>query len=373
MILLRQPSARKLEKLFRNEDFTDKTILHYTGGMFGIGCKASSRGAIDRIQKLKQRSGKEGLILLAPHIDWFAIQGIHVPDRLRPLLDQYWPGNLTVVFPCRDERFAHLAVQGKVAFRVPEDELLRVVIELLDDALVSTSVNLSTLPPENDLNRLTGFYKHWFDYGILPGAMRAGYDPQPSTVVEFVASHEETNHSGFDELKCLREGSIPFHGVKGSFEVPTIMFVCTANICRSPIADKLFNHYSVQAGLALAGDSCGLMSGGQSISAGSLQLLLEKGIEEARDHVSKQVTPEMISGSRLVLTMEARQRDFLREKEPTLQHKILTLNEYLGEPGDIEDPFGSDLNYYRKTYDIIDDRIQRLVKKLAEPSGIKGT
>ena len=42
------------------------------------------------------------------------------------------------------------------------------------------------------------------------------------------------------------------------------------------------------------------------------------------------------------------------------------------KPGDIEDPFGWDLKYYRKTYDIIDDRIQRLVQRLAGTSGTKG-
>lgn len=175
-----------------------------------------------------------------------------------------------------------------------------------------------------------------------------------------------------DELRCLREGSIPFYGIKKSFNIPTILFVCTANICRSPIAEKLFNHYAHQENLHYAGDSCGLFPGGEPISAGSLQLLLEQGILEANDHYSKQFTPDMISGSRLVLTMEERQRDFLRSKESTLSHKILTLNEYLGEKGDIGDPYGSDIDNYRKTFEIIDDRIKRLIDVLkteARPAG----
>jgi len=372
LVLLKQPSLRKLEKLIRGGDLKNKTILHFTGGMYGIGCTVSSLEAIDRILKLKGRSDLKGLIVLIPHLEWFADEGVAVPERILPLLEQYWPGNLTVVFKCDDDRFKHLAVDGKVAFRVPDDALLRLVIELLDEPIISTSVNIASLPPENDLKRLTGMYANWFDYGFVPSGVSVDYDAQPSTIVEYVTSRESLNQSGLDELRCLREGSIPFYGIKKSFAVPTILFVCTANICRSPIAEKLFNHYVREAGLNYIGDSCGLFPGGEPISAGSLQLLLEKGILEAQEHYSKQFTPDMISGSRLVLTMEERQRDFLRGNAPNSSAKILTLNEYLGEPGDIGDPYGSGIDTYRKTFEIIDDRIRRLIPKLrtqANPAG----
>lgn len=364
MLLLKDPPVRKLEKLLRKEDFRDKTILHYTGGMFGIGCRLSSRETIARILKLKHRDDNNGLIVLVPHINWFEERGIYIPDRLHPLLEQYWPGNLTAIFNCSEEGFEHVSVAGKVAFRVPHDDLLRYFIEMLDEPLISTSVNITSLPPESDIKHLTGKYSAWFDYGIIPSPKIYGGDWQPSTIVEYVHSHEEKNQSGMDELKCLREGSIPFYEVKQSFELPTILFVCTANICRSPIAEKLFNHYILQEDIRYAGDSCGLLEGGHPISDSSKQLLLEKGIMEARDHYSKQVTPQMVSGSRLILTMEQRQRDYLRKQQPEDARKIMTLNEVVGEEGDITDPFGSDIDSYRKSFEIIEDRILRLIDKL---------
>lgn len=332
--------------------------------MFGIGCRLSSLEAIDRILKLKQRTDREGLIILVPHIDWFTDKNIYIPDRLHPLLDQYWPGNLTAVFNCDQPEYEHVSVNGKVAFRVPNDELLRYFIELLDEPMISTSVNLTSLPPVSNFDHLTGIYASWFDYGIVPSARVFNRDVQPSTIVEYVHSYESHNQSGFDELRCLREGSIPFYEVKKSFELPTIMFVCTANICRSPMADKLFNHYAVAEKLRFAGDSCGLLPGGHQISAGSLQILLEQGILEARDHISKQVTPEMVNGSRLVLTMEEKQRDFLRKNQPEAAKKIMTLNEAVGDPGDIADPYGSDIDNYRKTFEAVNGRILRLIALL---------
>jgi len=69
--------------------------------------------------------------------------------------------------------------------------------------------------------------------------------------------------------------------------------------------------------------------------------------------------------------MEERQRDFLRMQEPKQVHKIFTLNEYVGETGDIADPFGADLDTYRETFNIIDDRIQRLIEKLKDTNFIE--
>lgn len=146
MVLLKQPSVRRLVKFIRSRDLKDKTILHFTGGMYGIGCTVSSLEAIDRILNLKGRTDLKGFIVLVPHLDWFAEEGVAIPDRILPLLEQYWPGNLTVVFKCDDERFKHLAVDGKVAFRVPDDALLRLLIELLEEPIISTSINIASLP-----------------------------------------------------------------------------------------------------------------------------------------------------------------------------------------------------------------------------------
>jgi len=183
----------------------------------------------------------------------------------------------------------------------------------------------------------------------------------PSTIVEYISSEESGSN---DEIKCLREGSIPFYEIKQGFQLPVVMFVCSANICRSPMAEKLFRKMIRDNNLALATDSCGLMVGGQMISLNALQLLLERGILDAQQHISKQVTPQLMSSSWLILTMEERQRDLLRNAYPNSARRIWTLNEFVGEQGDIDDPFGSNLESYKKTFEIIEDRLQRLTEKL---------
>ncbi len=351
------PSVRKLERFMAKEGLVGKTILHHTGSMFGIGCLVSDHATIQRVCKLKQRENSKGFILLVPDVNWFEDNGIRIPAPLSPLTKQYWPGNLTLVFECDHPQFEHVAVDGKVAFRVPNDDLLRLLIDLANEPMVSTSVNLSRLPAEEDYRKIVRQYSSWFDVAIHPAVRSLPTDARHSTVVEYIAGANQQA----PELKCLREGSIPFYEIKKSFSTPQVTFVCTANICRSPMAEKLFNYIVQQRNLNVRADSCGLIEGGHMISTGSLQLLLNKGVLEAQSHVSKQITPQIVSESWLMLTMEERQRDFIRNNEPHFKHKIFTLNEMVGEQGDIEDPYGSEFATYQKTFEIIEDRVTRLV------------
>jgi len=362
MQILREPSESKLERFLNKEPLADATILHWTGTMWGIGCRASSLAGIARIQKLKQRPEGLGFIALIP--DASVLDAQQIPPGLKPLMQQYWPGNLSIVFRYHDEALKAISVNGKVSFRVPSDPMLRAFIAELGEPLISTSINVSGLVPEEDYERIEKFFGSWFDFALLPPKRETQRTKEHSTIIEYLKVGEAGFTGHKDELKCLREGSVPFYEVKQSFKMPVVMFVCTANICRSPIAEKLFRKMVNEAGLAIAADSSGLMEGGSQISMNSLQLLLEQGITEAQEHVSKQISPQMISGSWLILTMEERQRDILRGRYPENARKILTLNEIVGESGDIADPIGNNLDYYRGTYEMIENRLQRLMEQI---------
>jgi len=359
MLILKDPGLRKLEKFIASNPLENATILHWTGSMWGIGCRLSSPETIAHIKELKQRPDKDGFIALIPDIS--VLEQDKIPTALLPLMHQYWPGNLTLVFNYEDSTLAQIAKGNKVALRVPSDPALRALISLLGEPLISTSVNVSGLMPENNYERIVRNYASWFDFALLPSSRELKRPSEPSTIVEYISSEESSSN---DKIKCLREGSIPFYEIKQAFQLPVVMFVCSANICRSPMAENLFRKMIRENNLALATDSCGLMPGGQMISLNALQLLLERGIIDAQQHISKQVTPQLISSSWLILTMEERQRDLLRNAYPNSARRIWTLNEVVNEQGDIDDPFGSNLESYKKTCEIIEDRLQRLTEKL---------
>lgn len=358
MKLYKNPQPKDLKSLVENTWTADMTVLHYTGHMFGIGCRLSSKAAIERISQLKQRSDKLGYIALIPDLEWLPDNGIDIPTPLIHILNHYWPGNLTVAFPVHNSNFAAISVNGKVAFRVPEDYMLRQIIEYLDEPMLSTSINITGVPAADNLNDIKKRYDNWFDLGFIPSDTKLS---EPSTIIEYVDT-DEIGKAIHPYLKCLRESTVPFYEVKQLFSEPTILFVCTGNICRSPIAEYLFNHYGKTQKLPYTAQSAGLLESGVSISRHSLNLLQEKGIDASRHH-SRKINPELLGGSWLVLTMEERQRDIIRNNFPDYSGKVFTLKEYLGEKGDIADPIGNDLDYYRDIYNQIDTALVKLINQ----------
>lgn len=359
MKLFKNPSPRSLEETIKKNWEQDSTVLHYTGNMFGIGCRLSSITAINRITQYKQRPEKNGYIVLLADIQWLFDNNISVPAAILPVLKQYWPGNLTVIMPVTDARFAHVQKNGKVAFRVPNDNMLRQAIDFLEEPIISTSINVSGVPPAETLQDITKRYENWFDIGIIPGSVN---ESEPSTIIEYV-DKDENEKPILPFLRCLRESSVPFYEIMKTFSEPSILFICTGNICRSPIAEYLFNDYSKKKKLPFTSKSAGLLETGAMISINSMQLLAEQGIM-AQEHYSRKINPEILAGSWLILTMEERQRDYIRNSFPDSAHKVFTLKEYVGEKGDIADPVGLDLDYYRDIYMQIDTALEKLFVKI---------
>ena len=110
----------------------DTIFLHYTGSMFGIGCSVFSKEAIAKIDLLKNRKEKQGYIVLIPDIDWLKRFDIQISPELHRILQQYWAGELSIVLEVPDPRLKHISQNGKVAFRIPTDRLLRELIVKMD-------------------------------------------------------------------------------------------------------------------------------------------------------------------------------------------------------------------------------------------------
>ncbi len=356
MKLFRNPHPNELEKLITKHWTQDSTVLHYTGHMLGIGCRLSSTNALDRISSLKQRTGKEGFIALICDLQWLGDNNIDIPALLVPICQQYWPGNLTLIFPTRNPMFAPVTVNGKTAFRVPTDSMLRQIIDYLGEPMISTSINVSGLPPAETMQDIDKRYANWFDLGFISSSI---ITTEPSTIIEY-ADTDDNGKPIIPRLKCLRESSIPFYEIRQSFAQPAILFVCTGNICRSPIAEYLFNKYSKERNLNIRAKSAGLLETGAMISLNSMQLLAEKGIN-AQEHLSRKINTEILSSSWLIFTMEEAQRDIIRNSFPEFRHKIFTLKEYIGQEGDIADPIGKDSDYYRDIYGQIDEALLGLL------------
>jgi tRNA threonylcarbamoyl adenosine modification protein (Sua5/YciO/YrdC/YwlC family) len=353
--LYQNVSPGEIQSLIRKLWFPEATFLHYTGNMFGIGCSAFYKEIVDKIDMLKQRPFKKGYIILIPDISWLEKLQIKLTLFETKLIEQYWPGNVTFILHCEDERITHIIKHGKIAIRVPYQPMLQELIATVGEPVVSTSVNKAGMPFMTDINEIKKKVSKWFDLGFIPSKRDMAKETEPSTVIEFHGH----------QLKCHREGTVPFYEIKESYEHPRILFTCTGNICRSPIAEFIARTSFTELEMPYQVASAGMINTGVPISKYSLQVLMENKIN-ASEHFSRIISKGHLSSSWLILTMEVQQMVFLRNLYPQYAYKIFSLNEFTGYEGDIEDPYEKEIEDYRLTYDIIKDRIDVLIDILVD-------
>jgi glycine hydroxymethyltransferase len=151
----------------------------------------------------------------------------------------------------------------------------------------------------------------------------------------------------------------------------SVLFVCTANICRSPMAMGLFRSFMEINDQMWKIDSAGVFSqSGLPASEFSRIVLLNKGIDIG-GYRSKPVSIELISGFNIILTMEERHQLIIKSEFPYCAHKIYKLSEMIHKDFDIRDPYGLELQDYVNTAVEIDNILKEGYKNIEYLSGLK--
>jgi protein-tyrosine-phosphatase len=135
-----------------------------------------------------------------------------------------------------------------------------------------------------------------------------------------------------------------------------VLFVCTGNTCRSPMAMAIFNNIAKNRGMEWQADSAGLASFCDPVNEKSVNALDKIGINNF-SYTSKRVNLELLDKSDLIITMEDAHKSVLKYSCGIKEEKIIVLGD------GIPDPYGGTDDVYFECLKTIEAEIKKLLDR----------
>ncbi len=165
------------------------TILYPTDTVWGLGCDARNKEAVNKIFKIKQRAEYKSMVVLVSdekminryvkevtNINWYLLESAEEP--------------LTIIYP--DGRMLAeniIAADGSVGIRIVKDEFCKNLIHKFGKPIVSTSANVSGEESPNSFNDIKLDIMNKVDY-IVNLRQKETNDTKPSTIIKIAMNGE---------------------------------------------------------------------------------------------------------------------------------------------------------------------------------------
>lgn len=145
-----------------------------------------------------------------------------------------------------------------------------------------------------------------------------------------------------------------------------LLFVCTGNTCRSCMAEAIAKDEAKKRNMDINIASAGIYAfPGQKASTNAVKAMMEMDLDLSC-HTAAAINLELMKKSDLILTMTSSHKKELISLYSEFSNKIHTLMEYVGENGEVSDPFGGDIEIYRKCAAQLKGAMEKLFLKLKE-------
>ena len=148
----------------------------------------------------------------------------------------------------------------------------------------------------------------------------------------------------------------------------TVLFVCTANIARSPMVEALFNKKIHDMGLEgqYQAKSAGTWTmDGIPAPPDGQQVMRDRGLDTST-HLSRAINREIIENADLILTMEAGHKEALQIEFPSYRIMIFLLSEMVDSEMDIDDPYKRGLEKFEETAQELEYILENGIDKILQ-------
>ena len=118
-------------------------ILYPTDTIWGIGCDASNKEAVERVYKIKQRSDSKSMLVLVSRPEMIQFYVEELSDTAYDLFDLTTEPLTVILDGAKNLAENLIAEDGSIGFRVTNEEFSQKLIQQFKMPIVSTSANIS--------------------------------------------------------------------------------------------------------------------------------------------------------------------------------------------------------------------------------------
>ena len=171
-------------------------VVFPTRCLYGLGADAMNPNAVERIIEIKQRPQDNPILVLIHSKKQLEMLVEEIPPNADAVMEEFWPGKVTLVFEARDILPGLLTAQtGKIGVRLPGHPVAAAILKQIKGPVTGTSANVSGRPGCSSLPDMNPQIIGQVDLVLDAGTLQGGAG---STVVDITV----------EPPRILREGQV---------------------------------------------------------------------------------------------------------------------------------------------------------------------